>query len=190
MAKTKVEEMVALGATRPADPLNIPLGSEVYDVITGLQGTLTQRIRCRHGNIRYGVQPLGLGGTIPEAMTLDYHTLLVVGPGTSAVASKVPNPTTIKINDRVHNRISGFEGIVAGIIEFFNGCEYLEVHGKATEKHPSGTTAVSQAFEWIKIDDGLNVPEAKPGKAEKADKKAKPPGGPMTRSMATAAVRF
>lgn len=186
----KAEALIALGATRPADPLNIPLGTEVYDVITCFQGCLMQRIEASGGNIRYAVQPQGDGTTLPEGISFDYHSLLIVGPGCSAVRTSVANPTSIKVLDRVKDKVSGFEGIVNGKIIFLNGCEYLEVQGKATKEFPTGPIALSQAHFWTKVNDGLNIVE-KAKKMVKAltDSSKRPPGGPMTRIKPNTAFR-
>ena|ERR1700756_2675110 len=175
---SKAEEKIKLGATEPADPLNIPLGTEVFDVVTGIQGTLTQRVECIGGNIRYGIQPVGDGKVVLDTISLDYHTLLIVGPGCSAVRTEVANPTSIRVKDRVKNVASGFEGIVLGKITFFNGCEYLEIQGEGTKEKPTGSACYEQALMFIKVDDGLNE---KPAKVKAEAETKRPLGGPMTR---------
>ena len=188
MAKTKVEEVIELGAKRPIDPLNIPLGTEVFDATSGLQGVAVQRIEQIGGNIRYAVQPLGDGSSVPEALNVDWHTLLVVGPGVSAAASKVKVRTDIKLGEEVKHRILGMVGVVVSKLTFMNGCEFLEVHGKQDKLRPNGTDLVDSSFLFEKIGRGLSITDSGDDKATKAAKE-KPPGGPMTRVVRKPAFR-
>ena len=180
MAKTKTEEKIEAGATRPIDPLNIPLGTEVFEALTQVQGIVTQRAEQISGNIRYAVQPPGDGSHVPEALMVDWHTLLVVGPGYSAVASKVTSRTDIKLGEEVEHSVNGMRGIAVEKTVFMNGCEFLEVHGKIDKEHPQGSIVCDSSFLWKKIGNGLGLQDVGNEEAVQAAKD-KPPGGPMTR---------
>ena len=177
---TKVEEKISAGAVRPVDPLNIPLGTEVFEALTQIQGILVQRAEQISGNIRYAIQPPGGGADVPEALMVDWHTLLIIGPGYSAVASKVKSRTNIKLGEQVEHAVNGMRGIAVEKTIFMNGCEFLEVHGKIDKEHPQGSIVCDSSFLWKKIGNGLGLKDVGDEAAVQAAKE-KPPGGPMDR---------
>lgn len=171
--------------TKPTDPQNIPMGMRVLESVTKFEGIVTQRLYNGTTGVRYAVQPSGDGQTLPEAIMMDYHTMLIVDKGMSDLASPILHPTSIRIGDEVKHRISGFSGIVVSRAEFFNGCEYLAVQGKGTKDNPKGDEDLDMAGKWEKIGDGLNKGQVKA--AAKVVEKAS--GGPMTRLARPTAFR-
>lgn len=185
----KIEEKIALGATRPADPLNIPLGSEAFDALTGVQGVVSQKMEQLGGNIRYVIQPMGDGQSIPEALFMDWHTILIIGDGVKAAASAVKVKSPVPLGSEVEHQVTGVKGIVTERITFMNGCEWFTVGVKPTKDAPHGGSIQDSSFLFKKIGKGLVIADDPANTKEANDAvKAKPPGGPMIRVARPVAV--
>jgi hypothetical protein len=168
----------------PADPLNIPLGIEAIDAVTMMTGTLTMRAVNLDNSVRYSIQPRGLGYDVPEAVWFDYHFIFVVGPGVSACLPAQSPRTTLRLGEKVENKISKFAGIITEIVDFMNGCQHLVVLGEKT-KVPGENNDSSAANLWVKIGDGIAPKITVP----KAEVDRNPPGGPMIRIRRSVAAR-
>jgi hypothetical protein len=103
------------------------LGLLVRDPVTGLEGTCHIRVEMLSGNVQFGVQPKGDGETLKEAHSLDYHLLEVIGEGVSARVPPEDDTVTLKLGQRVRDRISGQVGIAVEKATFQNGCVYFSV---------------------------------------------------------------
>lgn len=167
---------------KPADPLNIPLGTCLKEEVTGAIGIAIMKSLNQEGNIRYALQPQGDGTIVPEALWFDWHTLWVMGPGVSASIPPITKPTVIRMGEEVKHKISGVTGIVVEMVGFMNGCQHLVVQAqgkKAEDKHFRTEDGVDM---WIWKSIGMAPALPKPV--------AEPVGGPMTRIARPVARRF
>jgi hypothetical protein len=170
---------------KPVDPLNIPLGTRVKEEITGLIGIVGMKSFNSAGNIRYAVQPMGDGTSVPEAIWFDYHTLLIVDAGVSVSVTPITKPTAIRMGEEVKHKISGVKGIVTEMVGFMNGCQHLVVQAKKTTTEDKHFRTEDDVGMWARLGDGLAGPVAKPA----APKVKDPVGGPMIRIARPVAMR-
>jgi len=62
----------------------IPLGSDVQDVVTGFKGRIDSVCLCLNGCIRYSVTPMVKDGGIGEGYWFDSQRIELLGPGINA----------------------------------------------------------------------------------------------------------
>ena len=111
--------------------MDIPLGSQVVDAVTGFTGIVTQRCKQFSGNIQYAVQPrCKEDGTLPEALYLDYHQLVITGPGESHRVVQPDDDCMIQVGDEVRDKVTDFAGIAIAEHTFMNGCIFFSVAPK------------------------------------------------------------
>ncbi|UTC29643.1 hypothetical protein BAJUN_00130 [Bajunvirus bajun] len=77
---------------KPADKSDIPLGSEVKDIVSGVKGSAVSETTHINGCVTVVIQSkVDKDGKLPDALVFDYKRLKVTGPGVSEV-SKAPIP--------------------------------------------------------------------------------------------------
>ena len=163
--------------------MSVQLGQEVKCVVTGLTGTVTQRIEKFNGSIQFAVQPKNEDGrTVLEATVLDHQYLEVIGDG---LKDKVIEhvETDIKLGQELKDKVSDFRGIAMEKAIFINGCVYFWVVPKSQPnddgKAPVGTYLSVERLEVV--GDGLLKSAAKPS--------VKSPGGPSRSVKAASAIK-
>jgi hypothetical protein len=160
--------------------MNIPLGAEVCDALTGFKGIACQILEKLNGSIQIGIQPKLPEGTTtyPDPMNIDHHLLDVIGDG---LKDRVTAPTedfNYKLGSRIRDKVTGIEGIATAKGIYMNGCIYYMLE---STKKPDGTIFL----DWVDqgrvrlIDDGI-LAEIKPTIATES---GDIPGGPATRMM-------
>jgi hypothetical protein len=153
---------------------DIKLGSVVTDMATGYTGTVTGRVEFLNGNIQYSVIPKAKAGVgeYPAGVNLDGAQLKVTGKGISDT-EVLPQPTNIKLGEKIKDIITGMSGIVTSKTVFLNGCVYFLVSSiDPVKKIPLEMFISLERVE--RVSSGVT---AKLAKAEK------PTGGPATRVM-------
>jgi hypothetical protein len=210
-----VQPVKAKPPARKAPPKGVPMTSEgrlgvmARDVVTGLEGIVACKTEMLNGNVQLGIQPKGKGDKIEEAHFIDWHTLEVIGEG---IADKVPpidRSPTIKLGQRVFDRVSGMTGIAVERTTFLNGCVYFAVQGPYRKEQLLGDLSQPVRFPHQRLESYrtlgeliaallralLPAPQARQEPALPAPREEpiarpayqRPPGGPSrsTRSMRT-----
>ncbi len=157
------------------------LGKGVHDAISRFSGIAIQVVEYMNGNIQVAIQPSQKEGETdyPDAMQIDYHTVVIDDPGLSSMVTDAPE-IHIKLGQRVRDRATGLEGIATKTATYMNGCVSVAVQPK---KRKEELFAGNPEESWIDfnrlvvVDDGL-LPETIPPSAAP---NGKVPGGPAVR---------
>lgn len=99
----------------------IILGQKVKDIVTNIEGIATTRAEYLHGCARIGIQPpIDKEGKIPDWIDVDEPQLKVIvkKPILKAKKPKV----LVKLGLKIHDPVSGVEGIAIGRCAYLNGC--------------------------------------------------------------------
>ncbi len=125
---------------KPGVPITVnqKLGVLLRDKITGFEGLATGRSDMLTGCTQFSVQPQGKPDAILEGKQIDYHTLEVIGPGISDIAPIEDQTVTLKLGQKVRDKISGYTGTTVDRVTFFNGCVYFGVQREATASNMFG----------------------------------------------------
>ena len=155
--------------------MSIELGEEVKCIVTGMTGTVTQRVEKFNGSIQFAVQGRSEDGrTVTDAMILDHQYLEVTGDGVKHKAV-TPVATSIQLGQRVRDKASDFTGMAMEKSIFLNGCVYFWVIPKSQQNKegvaPVGTYISAERLEVV--DQGLLSSAQKPSVTK--------PGGPSRR---------
>jgi hypothetical protein len=113
----------------------IKLGSTAVDKASGYKGVITAKVEMINGNVQYAIVPkakVGVG-EYPAGVQLDDAQLDIVDEGISDTAA-TPMTSDIKIGEKVKDLVTGLSGIVTSKTTFLNGCLYLMVSVKSSEK--------------------------------------------------------
>ena len=143
----------------------IRLGQKVKDKVSGLEGIVTSRCDPLTGAVQYGVQPMGKGDEMKEAVFIDHFTLQVKGDGVSADCPPVDSTVTVRLQDTVQDRITGFKGVALERVTFLNGCVYFLVQPETpTAGDRKGRLPERVSFAHARLD-VLKAANAKPAAA-------------------------
>lgn len=97
------------------------IGEEVEDTVTGVKGIAIYKNEGMSGTTQLAVQPKGNGDNLPEAWSIDWQTLKVIGFGQSRTAI-TPAKQTIELGDEVEDTVTGLKAIAVSRITYLNGC--------------------------------------------------------------------
>lgn len=99
----------------------ILLGQKVKDIVTGLEGIAVMRAEYLHGCARVGIQPpKDKEGKVPEWIDVDEPQIEVIVKK-QILKTKKPK-VLIMLGQKIHDPVSGAEGIAVGRCSYLNGC--------------------------------------------------------------------
>lgn len=148
----------------------VKLGSEVKDIISGIQGTAVSISRELNGNLRVAVQPHCSDNKLIDSVCVDERTLEVVGSGMSAKAAELLD-SLVEPGHSVRDLASGARGMVIMVTWHLSGCVYLTVVAEIPEKGvPRSFVIPLERVELLNSEPNKTI-TSKP-----------PTGGPTTRS--------
>lgn len=138
MATTLKKTPVRRTLTRKAAPkrgkpigVNHRLGVLARDTVTGFEGVVTVRVEMLNGNVQFLLQPKGKKDAIADGKCIDFHLLEEIGAGVADKLPPIDQSATIKLGQRVRDRVSGLTGIVTEKTTFQNGCVYFAIQAHA-----------------------------------------------------------
>ncbi len=101
----------------------VKMGMTVKDRITGFQGVVNHEVEYAYQGLMFGVAPTGLDkdGEVRDAKIFDGTQLEIIDEK-PLFAFPEPQPCLFKFGDEVRDTITGYEGKVAGIARYINGC--------------------------------------------------------------------
>lgn len=102
------------------------LGDEVRDKLTGFQGVICAIYEPIDSAKRYAVHPRTLkDNQLQKGIYLDGVSLKLVKAG--ALKPTKPAKPTLKLGDKVTDKITGFAGVLTGVTHSHNGCRLWHV---------------------------------------------------------------
>lgn len=157
-------------------PIDVAIGLEARDLVTGLTGIVIAEVFPLHGMRRWSISPPGDGKTYPDPYDFDAAQVEVVGWG---MWHKVKSNAQADFPDFKHGTLvkdkhSPFIGTIITITRTINGCLVYTVQAPALNK--DGKLIV----EYF---NGENLEVRKPPKAADTTEPARPrTGGPSART--------
>jgi len=147
------------------------LGKVGTEVISGFTGIIDAMSLEHNGNWRYNLVPATNDPSkFVEGITADMEAIDITDEGIHA-RSKPPQDSGVEINDRVRDKVSGFEGVIVTLTWFFNGCCHARVVSEKLDRDGSITSQPFLVSRLVKLDEHPAKKEPK-----------KPTGGPITRN--------
>lgn len=149
-------------------------GKRIKDPITGLEGICTSISEMLSGTIQAAITPMGNGTEVKDAHFIDIQLLEVLDDGISAKSTPADDTVTVKLGDRVVDRITGYDGVALGKDTFINGCVYFTVQGKMDTEGKRLDPLFADHARLVTVTPVVTQEKSKP---------AKQPGGPMRKTM-------
>jgi len=155
----------------------IRLGNLVKDLVTKFIGYTVLKAELLSGTIQWGIQPEVEAGSkeIPKAMFIDEFMLEVLEQGFADNLPAIDNRVTIKLGEKVKDKVTGATGIATEKVTFQNGCVQFAI---ITGLNKDGEQSVLQIDHkrLERVGDGLSKEQKKT--QDDAPPKART-GGPM-----------
>jgi hypothetical protein len=110
--------------------MNVELGSEVKDLVTGFQGVAVARTQFLNGCYRITIQPpLDKEGKVPESETFDEPQLklLKAGKVSQTGAQSLPG---YDLGDEVIDTVTNFKGVAVARTQWLNGTTRTAIQPK------------------------------------------------------------
>lgn len=155
---------------------DVGLGDLAREKVTGFSGVVTSMSYEMDGSIFVGLQPSTVeNGKPADAFDFDIERIEVIESKHVIVNTSIETQKTVKIGAKYRDRVSGFEGICVGRVDFLGGCTRLSLRGRV-DKDNKLPEPMLLAVERAELVDDTPVKEA----AERATKT----GGPGKTDLA------
>jgi hypothetical protein len=130
------------------EPVNI--GDKAKDIVTGFQGIVVGKTSWLHGCDRLTLEPDKLDdeGQPQRVQTFDDHRIEIVQRG--VLKPCPPEPNSIKLGDKVRDKVNGFKGIATGMGVWLSGNVNFTIEPDSLDKN--GQPQESHAAEAHRLD--------------------------------------
>lgn len=133
--------------------IELKLGQQMRDKVSGFTGIADARIEFMTGNVQYNlIRPVNKQGEPSDGLSFDQHQLESIKTVLEPIAPS--SGGSIKLGQKVKDIVTGAQGIATLRTTFLNGCVYVSVVTPDAVGSPS-TTLFTDAYRLERVSEGI-----------------------------------